>query len=647
MADTPDIEDKDVTTTKIDVSDDTDNETTPAEPTAGAEEKPVEKPVRSHKLKTFLMSLVASKKRIAILTVVSLLVLGCGGYGIFTVLRKKPNQPVAQSEVGVTVETPADVEVPPPATTDFVIKEAVTLSDNTYFDSPKAMGDLKLFKEEEAMPDAEKPAEDAGPAYSYFEIGKTKDGQQIIVAVANYGLGESHDFFLGKAGKYKMMVHMNSYLLEAARSSDTAKREPLAWFEKSLTENTTLDPASRLAELDFPTELEMGGQKVKSQTYLEFLKEGTTTLNTMNDKKTVVSLGNNGGKAFYRTVKDASEANSNYQVGSLYATFKNLFRMSYTMNGELTKNSSDALKINWTSGDKNSSVYYSGGPGCGGGSTYVIASESIRNKLTQVGASPAGQKIYQLPVDDALVKELYEKDYNKGEFLEKQEFKNMTIQQFSEKHGYFIVENGYKQLVVLQRDEFFMRGGCAKPVIYLYPTKPTVVSVSVGADVTLSDPLYPSGGWKNVIARPDGKLSYQGKPYDSLFWEGYGHGVYPEITSGTIVRSDQAVSTIRSQLVQQGLQGREIDDFVEFWTPKLPKTPYVRLTWFGTNELNRLAALQVSPQPHTSIRVFLDFEGLEKPYALAPQKLTTTKRAGFTLIEWGGLARDGSVPKLR
>lgn len=647
MAGTPDNENRDTPSTKIDVSDGTDSETTPTEATTSVEESPVSKPARGHKLKALLKSLVASKKRIALLVVVSLLILGGGGYGIFTVLRKKPAQPVTQSEAMVTIETPADVEVTPPATTDFVIKDAVVLSDNIYFDSPKAMGDLKLFEEEEPTPDAEKPAEDAGPAHTYFEIGKTKDGQQIIVAVANYDIGSSHDFVLGKAGTYKILVHMNSYLLEAARSTDTAKREPLAWFEKSLTDIAVLDPSSKLAELDFPTELEMGGQKIKSQEYREFLKEGATTLNTLNDKNTVVSLGNNGGKAFSRTVVDASEANSNYQVGSIYATFKNLFRVGYNMNGELTKNSSDALKINWTSGDKNSSVYYSGGPGCGGGSTYVIASESVRNKLTQVGASPAGQKIYQLPVDDVLVKELYEKDYNKGEFLEKQEFKNLTIQQFTEKHGYFVVENGYKQLVVLQRDEFFVRGGCAKPVIYLYPTKPTVVSVSVGADVTLSDPLYPVGGWKSVIARPDGKLTYQGKPYTSLFWEGYGHGVYPEITSGTIVRSDQAVSTIRTQLAQQGLQGREIDDFVEFWTPKLPKTDYVRLTWFGTSELNRLAPLSVSPQPQTSIRVFLDFEALKTPYALTPQKLTKPHRAGFTLVEWGGLARDGSVPKLR
>jgi hypothetical protein len=246
-----------------------------------------------------------------------------------------------------------------------------------------------------------------------------------------------------------------------------------------------------------------------------------------------------------------------------------------------------------------------------------------------------------------LVQELYDKDYGKGENLESAPLKNLTIQQFADKHAYFIVENGFNELTVLQRDDMFIRGGCAKPVVYLYPTTTTDVSVRVGADVTQSDPFYPVGGWQHVLARPNGALSYQGKAYSSLFWEGFGQGAYPEINSGTIVPSSQAVSTIRSQLYAQGLNQKEAQDFLDFWTPKLPQTPYVRLSWLSKQQLDVLAPLTIKPAPQTTIRVFLDFAGLDKPYNLPAQNLRYPARDGFTVVEWGGLARDGSVPTLR
>jgi hypothetical protein len=77
-----------------------------------------------------------------------------------------------------------------------------------------------------------------------------------------------------------------------------------------------------------------------------------------------------------------------------------------------------------------------------------------------------------------------------------------------------------------------------------------------------------------------------------------------------------------------------------FWLPKMPDKPYVRLTWFGTNDMNKLAPLYVEPKPDTIIRVFLDFEGLDNPIGLTPQKLSSIPRTGFTLIEWGGLLRE-------
>jgi hypothetical protein len=187
-----------------------------------------------------------------------------------------------------------------------------------------------------------------------------------------------------------------------------------------------------------------------------------------------------------------------------------------------------------------------------------------------------------------------------------------------------------------------IRGGCAKPVVYLYPQQKQQVSVKVGAKVVNSDPAY-ENGWDNVTAYPDGSLSYKGKVYGSLFWDGYGDGAYPSTGSGVIVRTSDAVNTVKKQLKQQGLNGQEITDFMNYWTPKLEAVskPYTRLTWFNTAQMNQLAPLQVSPVPQTLIRVFLDFQGVGKPYSIKPQHLSSVSRQGFTAVEWGGLARDG------
>jgi hypothetical protein len=69
----------------------------------------------------------------------------------------------------------------------------------------------------------------------------------------------------------------------------------------------------------------------------------------------------------------------------------------------------------------------------------------------------------------------------------------------------------------------------------------------------------------------------------------------------------------------------------------MPNTPYTRLTWFGTSDMNKLAPLHITPKPDTMIRVFLDFQGLKEPIAIPAQTLSSIPRKGFTVIEWGGL----------
>jgi hypothetical protein len=259
--------------------------------------------------------------------------------------------------------------------------------------------------------------------------------------------------------------------------------------------------------------------------------------------------------------------------------------------------------------------------------------------LVKVGVNAQNQDIYELrDENNTLVNKAYK------EFTDFTQDKSMPYYGISKKdflhkeHALAIYKDNYGQYLVYVREQLAPTGGCAKPVVYLYPTKAQSVNVRVGAKVTVSDPYYnQKTGWQNVLAQPNGSLSYKGKSYDSLFWEGYGYGSYPSIKSGTVVKSAHAVKTIASQLAKLGLNKKESSDFLEYWQPKLPKTKYVVMSWITTEDMNNLAPLYISPKPDTLIRVFLDFWGTDVPVDLPQQVFITPERKGFTVVEWGGL----------
>jgi hypothetical protein len=292
-------------------------------------------------------------------------------------------------------------------------------------------------------------------------------------------------------------------------------------------------------------------------------------------------------------------------------------------------------RITWSDGQTNKTLFSFGvrnGGGCGGGRGEVIkdGSSLITNKI-QIGTLYDGRSVYQVKdTSSLLVTRLYE-----GYKVGREE--TISFSDFANNRNHFIVQDTFGDWSVYTSGDFQSQAECGKPVIYLYPEKPTTVTVKVGANITKSEPTYPKSGW-TVLANPNGQLTYQGQSYSSLFWEGTGHGLYPEISNrGFVVAKKDLISTIISHLSQLGLNQQETADFLEFWQPKLPTSPYTRLTWLTTGEMNQLAPLAVSPRPDIAIRIFLDFAPLEKPIVLTPQKLSAPARTGFTLVEWGGL----------
>lgn len=257
------------------------------------------------------------------------------------------------------------------------------------------------------------------------------------------------------------------------------------------------------------------------------------------------------------------------------------------------------------------------------------------DKGVKVGTAN-GKTLYQLK-DETLLKVLYDEYYSPGDY---EGAHNLSFADFKAQFTSVVYQDSFGEYVVLENDKYSHAGECGKPVIYLYPEKATSIDVEVFADVTVSAPLYPIGGWKNVLALPNGNLIYKARLYDSLFWEGIGLGTYPDVRNvGKVVLQKDLIKTIKEDLEAQGLNEKEISDFLEFWKDHLPTAPYVKLSWFTTEEMNTLAPLRVNPNPKTVIRVFLDAKGLDAPIPLTPQTFTKPERVGFTLVEWGGLLR--------
>ncbi|HSX40704.1 MAG TPA: SdrD B-like domain-containing protein [Candidatus Saccharimonadales bacterium] len=181
-----------------------------------------------------------------------------------------------------------------------------------------------------------------------------------------------------------------------------------------------------------------------------------------------------------------------------------------------------------------------------------------------------------------------------------------------------------------------------KPVIYLYPTKDTLVNVKldIPGTVTVSDPKYPDAtGWQNVLAHPDGTLDYQNKTYHELYYEtSVSKSIVPQ--TGILVATGDLKQKLTSITSKLGLLPAEQQEFLEYWLPKLQAlhSNYIFVSLLSQEQKDSVDKVSISPQPDTLIEYLFTFKGVEYPFAFAQWKLPQTppQRVGFTAVEWGG-----------
>ncbi len=174
-----------------------------------------------------------------------------------------------------------------------------------------------------------------------------------------------------------------------------------------------------------------------------------------------------------------------------------------------------------------------------------------------------------------------------------------------------------------------------KPVIYIYPTEKTDVTVKLDFNGRLGYTYPKYDGLWEVTAYPDGKLvDKEGRRYNTLFWDGWSDVRY-DLSKGFCVKGEDTEEFLREKLAFLGLDERETEEFLEYWLQWMEGNKYNVIT-FQDELYKETAKLTICPEPDTVIRVFMAFTASDEFVELEPQNLVPAKRDGYTVVEWGG-----------
>ncbi|MFM2415225.1 MAG: hypothetical protein RI911_918 [Candidatus Parcubacteria bacterium] len=475
------------------------------------------------------------------------------------------------------------------------------------------------------------------PLPTYYLLGTSEEGMEVIgmrFAQLDMAFGPETMLYVLKVGEeqYKLLL---THMGEKGVSRTELNQQWLFTSSSpyAFSELIEFDDESVVAEL-YPADiLVQHDARLHTFTPLHrdpYLPGGDTRINITAIPGTAYHV-----RANYPSNNEhmQQEYIYTYTVAGLYYAFRPVL--------DFVKDSM-VPSIVWNDGTINTTSYrFDGLGGCGGGGAVaVLRQEPKQGEIVVTGKTSTGEPVYGFTSAQHPVVKSYLQATNGNRFVWDKKTQTgtsvpFTPSEYLQDNGLFLYRDVFSRWVVFSSSKYGPNAECGKPVIYLYPEQRQAISVRVGADLTVVEPEYPRG-W-DVIAKPSGELTTPLGIYPYLYWEGYGHGTYPAINQGVIVPSRDVERALVAQMTMLGLNKNEQKDFLEFWMPHMPETPYVRLSWLGTKDMDRLAPLTVTPKPDTSIRVFLDFEGIEKPYTIEPQKLTSIPRKGFTLVEWGGL----------
>ena len=144
----------------------------------------------------------------------------------------------------------------------------------------------------------------------------------------------------------------------------------------------------------------------------------------------------------------------------------------------------------------------------------------------------------------------------------------------------------------------------------------------------------------SVTAYPDGRIfdTKTNRFHSSLFWDGTQNFTreHYNYLSGFVVSKNDLTSFLIEKLEYIGLNTVETNEFVQYWLPILEQNETNFIHFYVNDDYDVISKNNVFPKPETSIRIFMEFYGLDKSIEFSVQNLSKTERKGFTLVEWGG-----------
>lgn len=286
------------------------------------------------------------------------------------------------------------------------------------------------------------------------------------------------------------------------------------------------------------------------------------------------------------------------------------------------------------------------GYGCGSLCSPLAVVDLPDEEFVKTGTTDSGHDLFVLKdVYAERYQELYQQkntrafvDTTSGSYKPLDENK-YSYEEFINLVPYLYWKDPFGRWAEFLNTEFTILAEKCKPVIYLYPEKETDLHVEVSPNFgfTKTIPEY-DGGW-NVTAYPDGTIidPETNKEYDYLYWAGLVDN-YPLPKEGWVVAYKDIPTFFDHYLPQYGLQGREIDDFTEYWIEDLDEAPFYAISFLDQALIDQLSPLAIDKDPDVVIRILMTAKPLERPIPLkTPRVPNVPERTGFTVIEWGGV----------
>lgn len=278
-----------------------------------------------------------------------------------------------------------------------------------------------------------------------------------------------------------------------------------------------------------------------------------------------------------------------------------------------------------------------------------LASERSTLKITAYEGAKKVTSLFRFGYNDH---ELAVKSNKEGEFS--QNLKSGKYVLYFYVDGYFEIITDTIEIMsqeVIEADLHLQKADVIitvdKPVIYLYPLENTKVEVKIenGGKLGFTYPAY-KDGWK-FTATPDGKLNFENKEYNYLFYEAditASSILTPKnIATGFLVSTDTLLNFLEKSLNQMGFTAAESADFITYWYPQMIKNENNCIRFLFNEECNVYGELKITPQPETIFRVGMIWgDASEMNSPMQNQVLPNFERKGFTVVEWGGVEVDAS-----